>query len=90
MGHGWHGCFWADSKQWGNSNTPAANASSIIFPIAFTKFYKIIATGNLTMSDSVFTQTVNYLTDYGNELSSCFFRTSGIDKPACSYITIGI
>ena len=17
MGHGWHGCFWADSKQWG-------------------------------------------------------------------------
>ena len=34
MGHGWHGCFWADSKQWGRVEQQT-NGSSIFFPIEF-------------------------------------------------------
>ena len=76
-------------KQWGTSNTPNGNASMTIFPIAFTNFYRIIVTGSLSWTDSVFNQNINFLNDYENRLTGCAFRTSGIDKPAGIYIAIG-
>lgn len=76
--------------QWGNSSIPSSNASMVTFPIAFTNFYKIIVTGSLTWTDSVFNQTINFLNDYENRLIGCAFRTSGTDKPAGIYIAIGI
>lgn len=35
MGHGWHGCFWADSKQWGSANVDGLEGS-VYFPITVT------------------------------------------------------
>ena len=75
--------------QWGTSSVPSGNASIATFPIAFTNFYKIIVTGSLTWTDSVFNQTINFLNDYENRLTGCVFRTSGTDKPAGIYIAIG-
>ena len=57
--------------------------------IAFTNFYRIIVTGSLSWTDSVFNQNINFLNDYENRLTGCAFRTSGIDKPAGIYIAIG-
>ncbi|WP_420891166.1 gp53-like domain-containing protein [Megasphaera stantonii] len=34
MGHGWHGCFWADSKQWGLGEA-IAEGGYISFPTSF-------------------------------------------------------
>ena len=77
------------AEQWGTSSIPSGNASIVTFPIAFTNFYKIIVTGSLTWTDSVFNQTINFLNDYENRLTGCAFRTSGTDKPAGIYIAIG-
>ena len=77
-------------KQWGTSSIPSGNASMVTFPIAFKNFYKIVVTGSLTLTDSIYNQTINFLNDYENRLTGCAFRTSGIDKPAGIYIAIGI
>ena len=76
--------------QWISSNTPGGSAASVSLPIAYTKWYKIVATGVVDSSDSDFQQTVAVLKDYNVSLSTFALRTSGSDRPAAYCITIGI
>lgn len=77
-------------KQWVSTSTPGGNASDVALPIAYTQWYKIVATGVVDSSDADFKQTVSILKDYKMSLQSFALRTSGQDKPAAFCITVGV
>ena len=76
--------------QWVSTNTPGGNVSIVALPIAYTQWYKIVATGVVDSLDADFKQTVAVLKDYNMSLQSFAIRTSGQDKPAAFCITIGV
>jgi hypothetical protein len=76
--------------QWISTNTPGGNASSVSLPIAYKRWYKIVATGVVDSSDGDFKQTVAILKDYNWSMTSFALRTSGSDSPAAFCITIGV
>lgn len=76
-------------KQWVSTSTPGGNAVSVSLPIAYTQWYKIVATGVVDSSDADFQQTVAVLKDYNMSLASFALRTSGSNRPAAYCITIG-
>ena len=76
--------------QWISTNTPGGNASSVSLPIAYKRWYKIVATGVVDRSDADFKQTVAVLKDYNWSMTSFALRTSGSDRPAAFCITIGV
>lgn len=78
-----------DVKQWVSTSTPGGNAVSVSLPIAYTQWYKIVATGVVDSSDADFQQTVAVLKDYNMSLASFALRTSGSNRPAAYCITIG-
>ncbi|WP_236684566.1 hypothetical protein, partial [Megasphaera cerevisiae] len=78
------------SKQWVSTEAPAGSASTATLPIAYTQWYKIVATGVVSSADSDFKQTVAILKDYNMSLSGFALRSSGADRPAAHCITIGI
>lgn len=80
----------SEYRQWVSTNTPGGNASSAVLPIAYTQWYKIVATGVVDSSDADFKQTVAVLGDYNMSLQSFALRTSGQDKPAAFCITVGV
>lgn len=45
MGHGWHGCFWADSKQWGLLYL-THDEQEITLPITSNGIYIILGLDN--------------------------------------------
>ena len=83
---------WANGLiiQWVSTNTPGGNASSVSLPIAYKRWYKIVATGVVDSSDGDFKQTVAILIDYNWSMTSFALRTSGSDRPAAFCITIGV
>lgn len=76
--------------QWTSTDAPAGSASTATLPIAYTQWYKIVATGVVSSVDSDFKQTVAILKDYNMSLSGFALRSSGADRPAAHCITIGI
>ena len=76
--------------QWGTTATPGGNASSVSLPISYTQWYRIISTGVVDSSDADFKQTVAVLKDYNMSLATFALRTSGADKPAAFWLTIGV
>lgn len=76
--------------QWGATGTPGGNASTVSLPISYTQWYKIISTGVIDSSDADFKQTVAVLKDYNMSLATFALRTSGADKPAAFWLTIGV
>lgn len=76
--------------QWVSTGTPGSNGVSVSLPIAYTQWYKIVATGVVDSSDADFKQTVAVLRDYNMSLAAFALRTSGSDRPASYCITIGI
>lgn len=77
-------------RQWGTTATPGGNASSVSLPISYTQWYRIISTGVVDSSDADFKQTVAVLKDYNMSLATFALRTSGADKPAAFWLTIGV
>lgn len=82
--------FVLEYRQWVSTSTPGGNASDVALPIAYTQWYKIVATGVVDSSDADFKQTVSILKDYKMSLQSFALRTSGQDKPAAFCITVGV
>ena len=76
--------------QWGVTGTPGGNASTVSLPISYTQWYKIISTGVVDSLDADFKQTVAVLKDYNMSLATFALRTSGADKPAAFWLTIGV
>ena len=86
MGHGWHGCFWADSKQWGLLPN---NTTVVELPISYTKFKAGVGihVGNAPI-------IVIELNDYFNSLTQVgfsTFSTSGVydTNATVFWITLG-
>ena len=67
MGHGWHGCFWADSKQWGTKNVGGLPTPwKWVYPCAFTNnpigYTLTRVTGVSCFSEIIQDVTTTYLT----------------------------